>query len=197
MKRGVCAAASPLAGAAASGGEPIAAISLCASSTEIFPCARRSRMRRTSSFIALIGSSFFSELAQHVVDARFTALETGKQLARGRARRLALRRGRLDFHERKQRADAIQPVLDRGIADAEKLLHLLDRAVAADERRHEDLVLGGELRERWQTEASFDRDSRVAEPDALDFERGAAGQLGERLPILSCHNYVDVMSLRT
>ena len=91
---------------------------------------------------------------------------------------------RIDLGEGQLRADAIEAVLDRGVADAEELLHLLDGAVAADERGDEDLIVGGELRERRHLELPLDGDVLAGQPDPLDFEGGAAGEPGERLPVV-------------
>src|SRR5262249_49314208 len=81
-------------------------------------------------------------------------------------------------------ADAVQPVFDGGIADAEVLLHLLDGSVAAHERRDEHLVFCCELGERRQDEMSFHGEVLVDEPDSLDFDSRSARQLGELLPVL-------------
>ena len=57
---------------------------------------------------------------------------------------VAARRRRIGIDEFEALGDPIQPRLDGGIGDAENLLHLLDRAMASDERRHENLVIGRE-----------------------------------------------------
>ena len=56
------------------------------------------------------------------------------------------------------RGDAVQPRLDGGVADAEHLLHLLDRAVALHEGGDEDLVFGGQPRQLRQLEGALDGD---------------------------------------
>ena len=111
-----------------------------ASSTVIFPCANRSSTRRVSSLMIVL---CFPELAEHIV-RRSSRRARGARAVRWSTTARRRRIGRLDFGEGQQRADPVQPVLDRGVADAEELLHLLDGAVAADERGDEDLVFGGE-----------------------------------------------------
>jgi hypothetical protein len=91
---------------------------------------------------------------------------------------------RIDLGKGQLRPDAIEAVLDRGVADAEELLHLLDGAVAADEGGDEDLILGRQLGERRELESPFDGDVLSGQPDAFDLEGGAGGQPGEYLPVL-------------
>ena len=71
-----------------------------------------------------------------------------------------------------------------GIADAEHLLHLLDRAVALHEGGDEDLVLERQARELRQFERAFDGDVAVREAHPLDDQGRALRQLGQFLPIL-------------
>ena len=125
-------------------------------------------------------------MPQDVVHAHLAALEARDETARRGT--IGLLR-RIDLGKRQQRADSVQPVLDRGVADAEELLHLLDGAVAADEGGDEHLIVGRQRREGRHLEAPFDRDVLAGEADALDLERGAAGQSGERLPILGGHSW--------
>ena len=72
-----------------------------------------------------------------------------------------------------------------GIADAEVLLHPLDGSVAADERRNEHLVFGGQLRQRRQREGAFNDDARVGQANAIHFEPRLADELGQFLPVMS------------
>src|SRR5690349_19260044 len=109
-------------------------------------------MRRVSSFMRVTFES-----GERVADGHLAALELREHVA-DRGRRVV---GRVDFRERKLAADPVKTVLDRGVADAEELLHLLDGAVAADEGRDEDLVLGGELGEGRELELTVDRDAGV------------------------------------
>src|SRR6185436_6644032 len=109
----------------------------------------------------------------------FERLRHGQLSARDAIQHLAARWRRrfgvgslLDFHERQLTADPVQPVLDGWIADAEVLLHLLDRSVAADEGRHENLVLGWQLSQRRQRERPFDRDTALDQPNAIDLNWG-------------------------
>ena len=67
----------------------------------------------------------------------------------------------VDLDKLELRGDAVQPVLDGGVAHAECLLHLLDRAVAAHELADEDLVLVAEPREHRQLELALYRDVAV------------------------------------
>jgi hypothetical protein len=66
-------------------------------------------------------------------------LQLREQVAGGGGRRFGLGLW-IDFGERELGADAIEPVLDGGIADAEEFLHLLDGAVAADEGGDDNLA---------------------------------------------------------
>src|SRR6185503_6315834 len=106
----------------------------------------------------------FLELTEYVFDGEIAALEPRQQLARRRPLRLA---GRFDLHERQQRADAVQAILDGGVADTEELLHLLDGAVAADEGGDEGLVFSRQACERGDFEAALDRDVLIRQADAL------------------------------
>jgi len=56
------------------------------------------------------------------------------------------------FYQLQLLDDLVQPVLDRGVADPESLLHVLDGAVAANELAHEHLVFVLEAGERGQLE---------------------------------------------
>src|SRR5262245_14180925 len=98
---------------AASGGGAAATAfnSRSASSTVIFPCANRSSTRRVSSLMIVL---CFLETAQHVVDVDLAALEARQQFASWG--RLAWRRiAGCDLGEGQQRADPVQPVLDRWV----------------------------------------------------------------------------------
>jgi len=121
-------------------------------------------------------------LVENFLHAQLAALETGEQLARGRGRRLRLRR---DLDERQQRADAIQAVLDRRIAHAEELLHLLDGSVAAHEGGDERLVLARQAGERRKLEWSLDHDVLLDQPRAQDLDRAPRAELAEHLPFLA------------
>src|SRR5437899_712519 len=150
-----------------------------ASSTVIFPCANKSSTRRVSSLMIVL---CFLETAQHIVHVDLAALEARQQFAGGDRPAWRRNAGR-HLGEGQQRADPVQSVLDRGVADAEELLHLLDGAVAADECGDEDLVFGGEAAEGRQVEPSLDGNVLVDQPHALNQEARAAGQLRQGLPV--------------
>src|SRR5262245_49793232 len=150
-----------------------------ASSTVIFPCANRSSTRRVSSVMIVL---CFLETAQHVVDVDLAALEARQQFAGGG--RLTWRRiAGCNLGKGQQRADPVQSVLDRRVADAEELLHLLDGAVAADERGDEDLVLAAEAGEGRQVEPTLDGNVLVNQAHALNLEGRTASQLRQSLPV--------------
>ena len=54
--------------------------------------------------------------------------------------------------------NSVEPRFDRRIADAEDLLHLLDRTVRPNEGGDKDLVIGAETSQIRQLERSFDQD---------------------------------------
>src|SRR5580765_423486 len=127
-------------------------------------------------------SSLSLQLLERLADRQLPAREPIESRGAAWRRRLGLRT-LLDLHERQLAADLVQPVFDGGIADAEVLLHLLDRSVATHERRDEYLILGGELGERRQLETAVNRDALLDEPNPLDLKSCATAELGERLPV--------------
>src|SRR5438093_5088014 len=150
-----------------------------ASSTVIFPCANKSSTRRVSSLMIVL---CFPETAQHIVHVDLAALEARQQFA-GESRPARRRIAGCDLRERQERTDAVQPVLDRRVADAEELLHLLDGAVAADEGRDEDLVFGCQACEGRELEPPLDRDVLVDQAHTLNLEARASSQLRQGLPV--------------
>src|SRR5215467_9826261 len=134
-------------------------------------------------------SSLSLQLLERLGDRQLSARETIE--GRGGARRRRLGIGALfDLHKRQLTADLVQPVFDSGIADAEVLLHLLDRSVAPDESCHEYLILGRQLRQRREVEATVDGHALLREPDALDFEAGATSEFRQRLPVERHNQYL-------
>ena len=156
----------------------IAPISRCASSTVILPCA--TMIQHASGFVVCVVSPF--PQVCEVDEGRRSRSASPRSSCESSAARYdgwSLGLGFwIDLGKGQERADAIEAVLDRGVADTEELLHLLDGAVAADERGDEDLVLAGELGQRRELEAPLDGDVLVDEPDPFDFEGGASGQPG-------------------
>src|SRR5262245_13673747 len=120
--------------------------SCSASSAVILPAASRSRMRRRCSFIgSLLATTFRGELGHGLGGGDLTALEPVQN--RSDAGVGVVFTGRLDVHERQCRRDPVQTVLDRRVADAEKLLHLLDGTVRPHEGRDKNLIVGSKGRE--------------------------------------------------
>src|SRR5579859_6139808 len=103
---------------------------------------------------------------------------------------------RIDLDEFEAGGDAVQPGLDGRVGDAEHLLHLLDRAVAAHKGGHEHLILGGELGEPRQLEGALDGHALFDQAHALDDDGPATGQLTQRLPVLeAAWVFVSLMTL--
>src|SRR5262249_29869027 len=93
----------------------------------------------------------------------------------------------LHFDKRNQRANSIQTVLGGGVAAPEDLLHLLDGAVAANERGHDPLVFGREASKGWNLDPPLDSDVLTGKPYPLDFNWRPTRQSRERLPLPRSH----------
>src|ERR1700761_4834762 len=72
--------------------------------------------------------------------------------------------------------DAGQSRLDGRVADPEHLLHLLDRAMAAQEGGDEYLVVTGQSGELRRREGALDGDVLAHQTHTFDDERGAVGE---------------------
>src|SRR5581483_364552 len=140
--------------------------SCSASSTVTFPWDSSSRTRLVSLVVSVV-----IIIASHARDGVARRNLAPFQLQEHLAGRPPWRCRRLDLRKREPFANPIEPVLDGGIADAEQLLHVFDGSVAANERRHEDLVFGWKLRERREVERPFDSDARLFQTDPLDGNR--------------------------
>tara|TARA_B100000809_G_scaffold44114_2_gene38409 strand:- start:796 stop:1296 length:501 start_codon:yes stop_codon:yes gene_type:complete len=72
--------------------------------------------------------------------------------------------------------DPVQPVLDRGVADAKNPLHLFDGAVAAEEGDDKDLVVAGQPGQGRELETAFDGGFFVVQPDPFHQNRAVTGE---------------------
>src|SRR6266508_686618 len=160
---------SPAGAAASTGGVATARSNWSASSTVILPCASKSNTRRVSS---LMVSSWFLQPVEHIFHSHLAALEPRQK---GGHRRRAFVGRRIDLGKGQQRANAVQSVLDGGVADAEKLFHLLDGAVTPHEGGDEDLILGRQLGQRRQLESSLNDQVRADQANAFDVDWGTTG----------------------
>src|SRR6185436_3851346 len=126
------------------------------------------------------------ERGEDIARRAFTAFQLSKEIARRRPRRRI--DGWLDFLERQEARQTVQTVLDGRVAHAEQPFHLFDGAVAPDESGDEDLVLTGELGQRWQREAALDSDPPVDEPHALYLQGCGSRHFCQFLPVYGVHS---------
>ena len=89
----------------------------------------------------------------------------------------------LHLDELKLLDHAVQTVLDGRVADAERLLHVLDGPVAAHELAHEHLVFVPQARQRRQFEIPDYGDITALQPDSRHDERTVSGQVGQIVPL--------------
>src|SRR5215469_7643156 len=97
------------------------------------------------------------------------------------------RRLRVDLDEFEAVCNSRQPRLDGRIADSKDLLHLLDRAMTADERGYEYLIFQAQSRQFRKLKGALNSDVLIHNPHPLHHDWLPFRELRKFLPV-TCHS---------